>query len=66
MITEGHTMEEERPTPSAWAIGSDIASLSVEELHEIADTLRAEADRLEAAAQTKQNEINAADALFRK
>jgi uncharacterized small protein (DUF1192 family) len=58
--------DDERPGPAAWVMGSDISTLSVEDLREMADALRAEAERLDGAANAKRDELSAADALFRK
>jgi uncharacterized small protein (DUF1192 family) len=58
--------EEDRPTKKpAHEIGGDLSSLSVEDLAERIDLLRAEILRLEADQARKAADRRAADSLFR-
>lgn len=50
----------------AHAIGQDLALLSVDELAERIELLRAEIERLEADRARKQASRNAADAIFKR
>jgi len=61
-------MEEEplRPTKKAHELGEDLAMLSVDELRERVDALKAEIERLEAAIRTKQATRSEADTFFRR
>lgn len=59
--------DEDKPTkkPAAHEIGGDLSSLSVEDLSERIDLLRAEILRLEADKERKSAGRRAADSLFR-
>lgn len=50
----------------AHEIGQDLALLSVEELLERIDLLKAEISRLEAAKSSKQASLTAANAFFKR
>jgi len=59
--------EDDRPKKRiAHEIGQDLALLSVRELQERIDLLRAEIGRLEAAINAKQASRNVADQFFKK
>jgi uncharacterized small protein (DUF1192 family) len=47
-------------------IGSDLSLLSVHELRERVEALKAEIERIEASMQAKQATKNAADTFFRR
>lgn len=46
-------------------IGEDLSARSVEELKELAQSLREEIDRIEKALESKQSSRQAADAFFK-
>ena len=52
--------------PKVHEIGSDLSKLSVEELRERVDALKAEIERLEATIRSKQASRSAADTFFRR
>jgi len=52
--------------PKSYELGQDLAKLSLGELHELVDDLKAEIARVEAAANAKQASKNAADAAFKR
>jgi uncharacterized small protein (DUF1192 family) len=58
--------EELRPKKKTHQIGEDLALLSVGELRERIDTLKAEIARLEAAIAAKEKSKTAADSVFRR
>ncbi|QCI69050.1 DUF1192 domain-containing protein [Phreatobacter stygius] len=61
-------MEEEqrpRPKPPAHEVGSDLATLSIHELAERVDLLKAEIRRLETAIAAKTSSKSAADSVFK-
>ena len=61
-------MEEEpvKKPSKVHEIGSDLSLLSVHELRERVDALRAEIERLEATMKAKQATKSAADTFFRR
>lgn len=61
-------MEEEslRPKRKAHELGEDLAMLSVGELRERIDALKAEIERLEAAIRAKQATRSEADTFFKR
>lgn len=59
-------MDDDRPKkPSTHEVGSDLSSLSVEELEHRIELLKAEITRLDAEKQRKDAGRRAADSLFR-
>lgn len=54
-----------RPKPPAHEIGSDLGSLSLHELAERIDVLKAEIKRLEAAVAAKTSSRSAAENVFK-
>jgi uncharacterized small protein (DUF1192 family) len=46
-------------------IGEDLSARSVEELHELAQSLREEIERIEKVLESKQSSRQAADAFFK-
>jgi len=52
--------------PKSYELGQDLAKLSLGELRELVDNLKAEIARVEAAANAKQASKNAADAAFKR
>jgi len=52
--------------PKVHEIGSDLSLLSVDELRERVDALKAEIERLEASIRAKQATRSAADTFFRR
>lgn len=60
-------MDEEAIRPKkAHELGEDLSLLSVGELRERVEALKAEIERLEAEIRSKEATRNAADAFFRK
>lgn len=60
-------MDEERPIRKRMhEIGQDLSSLSIEEIVERIDVLRAEISRLEQAKIAKQSQKLAAESFFKK
>lgn len=61
-------MEEEqvRPKKKAHEIGEDLALLSVGELRERVEALKAEIERLEGAIRSKEASRDAADTFFKR
>ena len=58
--------DDDRPRPKArHEIGQDLSLLSVDELMERIETLRAEIARLEVDAEGKRSSKSAADAFFK-
>lgn len=60
-------MEEEplRPKKKAHELGEDLTLLSVNELKERIDALKAEIERLDAAIRSKEATRSAADSIFK-
>lgn len=58
--------DEEPKKQPPFQLNQDLSALSVDELHTIADQLRAEIKRLEDTAAAKAADLSAAAALFRK
>jgi uncharacterized small protein (DUF1192 family) len=59
--------DDDRPKKkSSHEIGADLSMLSVDELKNRIDLLKAEIDRLEAAVASKSSSRNVAEGLFRK
>ncbi|MGU3497017.1 DUF1192 domain-containing protein [Xanthobacteraceae bacterium A53D] len=60
-------MDDERPQPPSSPIqpGADISRLSVDEIEERIDLLKAEISRLEGALAAKKASRHAADAVFK-
>jgi uncharacterized small protein (DUF1192 family) len=50
----------------AYELGQDLTKLSVGELTELVETLKAEIARVEAARASKQASLSAADAAFKR
>lgn len=50
----------------AYELGQDLSKLSVGELAELVETLKAEIARVEAARASKQASLSAADAAFKR
>jgi uncharacterized small protein (DUF1192 family) len=50
----------------AYELGQDLSKLSVGELAELVETLKAEIARVEAACAAKQSSLSAADAAFKR
>lgn len=61
-------MEEEplRPKKKAHELGEDLTLLSVNELKERIDALKAEIERLDAAIRSKEATRSAADSIFKR
>jgi uncharacterized small protein (DUF1192 family) len=53
-------------TPKRYELGQDLAKLSLGELRELVDALKAEIARVEAVADAKQASKSAADAAFKR
>lgn len=51
--------------PPAFSIGGDLSAYSVEDLQELAQTLRAEIARIEEALAAKESSRQAADSVFK-
>jgi len=60
----GFAIDEERPRRTGYEIGQDLSTLSIEELNERAEELRAEIARLEQARNQKTAQKSAADSVF--
>lgn len=59
--------DDDRPKKkSSHEIGADLSMLSVDELKNRIDLLKAEIDRLEVAVASKSSSRNVAEGLFRK
>jgi uncharacterized small protein (DUF1192 family) len=59
--------DEDRPRkPVAWAVGEDLSSLSIDELVERIEILKAEIDRIGEAIVAKQASLGAADSFFKR
>lgn len=59
-------MDEDRPRPKAeHVVGQDLSALSVHELAERIDLLKAEIARLEADRAAKQSSRSAAESVFK-
>lgn len=59
-------MDEDRPRPKAeHVVGQDLSALSVHELAERIDLLKAEIVRLEADRAAKQSSRSAAESVFK-
>ncbi len=58
------TDEEPKPKP-AYAIGADLSRYSVGDLKELAETLRSELARVQAAERAKAASLAAADTIFK-
>ncbi len=52
--------------PKGYELGQDLTKLSVGELRELVETLKAEIARIEAAAAAKEASKSAADAAFKR
>jgi len=57
--------EETRPKQQQIIVGADLSNLSVEELEQRIDVLKAEIARIEADLATKRSSRNAADSVFK-
>lgn len=58
--------DQEKPEKTeTFQLGQDLSEMSVSELRETAETLRLEILRLEEAASSKSEHLNAAEALFK-
>jgi uncharacterized small protein (DUF1192 family) len=57
--------ERPRPKPAVHTIGQDLSTLSLDELQERTEMLRAEIARIEAAMAAKKASAAAANAVFR-
>ena len=59
-------LDELEPTKStAYAVGSDLSKLSVDELRALVDMLRDEVARIEKAINEKESQRSAADSFFK-
>lgn len=58
--------EDEPRKPVAWAVGEDLSRLSIDELSERIEALKAEIDRIEAAITAKRASMGAADSFFKR
>ncbi|WP_026783974.1 DUF1192 domain-containing protein [Pleomorphomonas koreensis] len=59
-------IDDDRPQPpAAHVVGQDLSHLSVADLRERVDLLRAEIARIEEALRLKDDVRNAADSLFK-
>jgi uncharacterized small protein (DUF1192 family) len=54
------------PKKKSYEIGQDLSKLSIEELRELIESLKAEIARVEAAAKAKQASLSAAAAAFKR
>ena len=54
------------PKKKSYDLGQDLSKLSVEELRELVETLKAEVARVEEAAKAKQSSLSAAEAAFKR
>ncbi|HET9273428.1 MAG TPA: DUF1192 domain-containing protein [Methyloceanibacter sp.] len=54
------------PKKKSYELGQDLSKLSVAELRELVETLKAEIARVEAAANAKQSSLSAAEAAFKR
>ena len=60
-------MDEDLPKkPATYAIGQDLALLSIEEIEETIGELKLEIERLEKAGREKSGHMSAAEALFKQ
>ncbi len=57
--------EEPRKKPTSHEVGSDLSMLSVDELEQRINLLKAEIERLEKEKESKQSSRDAADSIFR-
>ncbi|MCP4383363.1 MAG: DUF1192 domain-containing protein [Hyphomicrobiales bacterium] len=57
--------DEEPKKPPVHALGQDLSRLSLEELDERVELLKAEIIRLEAASESKRASANVADSFFK-
>jgi uncharacterized small protein (DUF1192 family) len=54
------------PKKKSYDLGQDLSKLSVAELRELIETLKAEIVRVEATANAKQSSLSAAEAAFKR
>lgn len=54
------------PKKKSYELGQDLSKLSVDELRELVETLKAEIARVEATMQAKQSSLSAAEAAFKR
>jgi uncharacterized small protein (DUF1192 family) len=59
-------LDDLEPKRKAYELGQDLTKLSVGELAELIETLKAEIARVEQARAAKQSSLSAADAAFRR
>jgi uncharacterized small protein (DUF1192 family) len=59
-------LDDLEPKKKAYELGQDLTKLSVGELAELIETLKAEIARVEQARAAKQSSLSAADAAFRR
>ncbi|HEU4475636.1 MAG TPA: DUF1192 domain-containing protein [Methyloceanibacter sp.] len=54
------------PKKKSYDLGQDLSKLSVEELRELVEALKAEVARVEEATNAKQSSLSAAEAAFKR
>ena len=59
-------LDDLEPKKKAYELGQDLTKLSVGELAQLIETLKAEIARVEQARAAKQSSLSAADAAFRR
>lgn len=57
---------DEPKKPAGWTIGEDLSTLSIDELSERIEVLRAEIDRVQATIDAKRASIGVADTFFKR
>lgn len=58
--------EDEPKKPAGWTIGEDLSTLSIDELSERIEKLRAEIGRVEATLEAKRASMGVADTFFKR
>lgn len=59
--------DEDAPKkPVGWTVGEDLSTLSIDELTERIEALKAEISRVEAALAAKRASMGAADSFFKR
>ena len=61
-----HYDEDQPRKPVAWTVGEDLSRLSIDELGERIEILKAEIDRIEEAIVAKRASLGAADSFFKR
>jgi uncharacterized small protein (DUF1192 family) len=54
------------PKKKGYELGQDLSKLSVDELRELVETLKAEIARVEQALKAKQSSLSAAQSVFKR